>query len=434
MKKLLVLSLICAGLAAFVYFYEIVGEEKREEARELEERLVRFEQDEINGLRISREGSPDIVVERDGEEWNLKEPLDTVADTETVNSLLRNLTDARRERTFENGAEAAEKYGLTDPPIRLVVRKDDEQKVLEIGNKDYTGNELYVMFEGEPQVYLTSALLLDAVDKGLMDWRDKSILSFDRDQVQEIRIKRTSEEVVLTKKGDHWFLTAPIEEPADESTVSSLLSTLENGKAQEFITEDAEDLSEFGLDNPAVTVRLREEGEDLWRQLELGSQLEETVFARNPLRPVVFTVEKDVFKDLFQELWEFRSKEVVDVDQDEIARLTIDRQGDKITVRHEDYKWILEVPKEQEGQEVLAYKFWYPIDDIKFESILDDSLDFPEPELRILVELRDGSRRSFEFASRGDTYLARQVESGRQGEISKDDFEKLDLEPEEMID
>jgi len=433
MKKLGILTLLLVSLAAFVYFYEIVGEEKREEARQLEEELIRIDEDDISGLKVTRLGSsPDISLKRHGEGWLLEEPLETPADKATVDALLRNLTGAKRIRTFENVGESAQEYGLVEPAHRLTVEGLNEVKVLLIGNKDFTGDEIYVQFEGEPQVFLTSAILLNSLDKELLDWRDKRILTFDRDRLQEIRIQRASEEIVLVKKGDDWSLTVPITEPADEGTVSSAISTLETGSAVEFVAEEASDLAEFGLESPTMVVGVREEGQDSWQQLELGAQMEDKVYARNSQRSSIFTVEKDVLKDLFQEVWDFRSKDVVDVDQSEIARLVVDGKASRISVRHEDYKWILDAPDEGEEKEVLAYKFWYPIDDIEFESIQDGISEFPTADVRILLTLEDGSEKSFEFARRGEEYLARQVESGRQGVISKESFEKLNFKVEDI--
>jgi hypothetical protein len=434
MKKLLCLTLFLAGLSAFVYFYEIEGEEKREEARELEESLLRLEEDQITGLRIVKEDSPVIALNRDGDEWKLRKPLETSADQDTVGSLLRNLLDARRARTFEEGGKSAAEYGLESPEARLTIETQELTKELLVGDKDFTGNELYVMFEGDPEVFLTSGLILTSIEKELIDWRDKSVLTFDRDKLREIRIQRASEEIVLMNSDDQWLLKEPVDEPADDGTVSGLLSTLTTGEAKEFIVENVDNLEVYGLDRPTLSVRIREEAEESWQQLDLGSEYEDQIYARNLSKSAVFTVEKDLLKDLFQDVWEFRSKEVVNVTQDEIATLTVDRKGSLITVRREDYKWILEAPEEVKEKEVLAYKFWYPIDDIEFESISDGSEDFPESEIEMIITLKDGSTRSFQFAAQGEEYLARQVESGRFGRISKEDFEKLDFKLEDITD
>ena len=133
----------------------------------------------------------------------------------------------------------------------------------------------------------------------------------------------------------------------------------------------------------------------------------------------------------------FRDKGVLDVEQNQIARIVIHKKEDEeIALSYEDYKWIVESPDAQKDQEALAYKFWYPITEIRFLSIQDEEsglMNFPEPDVEVIVTLNDGSQRTFIFAGGGDRYLAQKVESGRQGTISQEDFEKLHFKIEDIL-
>ena len=432
MWKLIVLALVFAVLATFVYFYEIAGEEERKEEAELEESLLRLKEDDIRFREISRAGFPVIKLERVGERWFLEEPVQTPADQTTVSSLLSNLTTAKRARTFSNVDDRLEEYGLTEPGVQIQVRTADQVRTLLFGGKDFTGNELYVKLAEKPEVFVTAALILTSAQKEVIEWRDKSIVSFEQDQVVELRIVRGAEELTMAKKEDRWWLEGPINEPADGDTIRGLLSTLENGTAQVFVTERADELAQYGLDEPTVAVQLRTKGDDDWIRLEVGAQEEENFFARSSQGSAVFMVEKKVPQDLFQELWEFRAKEVVDVEQDNIATVAVHRDESEIAARREDYKWTIESPEEHRDREALAYKFWYPIDDIEFRSIDEAVETFPQPEIRVVVTQNDGTVRNFEFARRGEGYAARQVETGRQGEISEESFEKLSFDVEDI--
>ncbi|MDA2930566.1 DUF4340 domain-containing protein [Acidobacteria bacterium AH-259-O06] len=438
MKKILVLFAMFLALAAFVYFYEIKGQEKREEAKELEESLLRMKQEEITSVEISRPDKEPITMKKEGEDWAIKQPVETSADRNTVDSLLRNLELARRDRTFPEGGNEVDKYGLKEPRMTLKVRGEEEEKTLLIGGKDFTGNKIYVQFQRDPTVFLTSDYIFSTADKDLSDWRSKKVLAFEKSKVQAIEIINPSNEIRLTKQDEYWVLESPLQERADQSSVSSLLSKLEFAEAQEFVSEQPEELKSYGLDKPKVKVRVRQEGEDRWRTLELGKKKEEDYLARNPDRSPVFTVKEDVFEKLNEKVWEFRDKEVLDVEQDQVAQLIIRRGDEEIALRHEDFKWIVEEPESQKDQEALSYKFWYPIDDIKFESIHDKKpvkteSSFPEPDTRVIVKLKDGSTRTYDFAQKGDEYLARRLESGRQGTISKEAFEKLQFKVEDIV-
>ena len=437
MKKVGVLLAVFVALAAFVYFYEIAGEEAREEARSLEESLLRMKPEEITGVEISGAQAERIVLSREAEQWVIKQPVETPAHGSTVEVFLRELSQATRDRTFPEGGARAQQYGLHEPRVSLKIQADGEEKTLLLGSDDFTGSHIYVQFQGDSEIFLTSEVLFSSAQKDLMQWRSKEVLVFDRDEIQTIEILNSANTIRLTRRPEDWYLDAPVQERADQNAVSSLLSAVEFAQAQEFVSDDPEELKSYGLDPPRATMRVRQRDQDSWRSLQLGQQKEEYYLARNSDRPSVFTVKKDLFESVNQEAWAFRDKDVLDVDQDQIARVVIRRKEDEeIALRYEDYQWIVETPDSQKDQEALSYKFWYPINDIRFDSLEDEKsqiASFPEPDVEVIVTLTEGSKRTFHFADQGGRYLARKVESGRQGTISREDFEKLQFKVEDIL-
>jgi len=437
MKKVGVLFVIFLALSAFVYFYEIVGESEREEARSLEESLLRTRQEEITSVEILRSQEEGILLSKEGGDWMLERPLKTSADNSTVDVLLRDLSRASRDRTFPEGGTRLEEYGLHEPHMTLKIQADGKERMLLIGNKDFTGSHVYVQFQGEPEVFLTSQVLFLTAGKELMEWRDKRVLVINRDKIQAIEIINSANTIRIIQQDEEWHLESPIQERGDQNAVSSLLSTIEFGEVQEFVSDEPEELKSYGLDPPTATIGVRHEEEEGWRTLELGQQKGEYFLARNPERASVFTVSQEIRDKLSQDVLAFRDKDVLDVEQNQIARIVIYRKEDEeIALRYEDYKWIVESPDAQKDQEALAYKFWYPITEIRFVSIQDeesDLMNFPEPDVEVIVTLNDGSQRTFIFAGDGDRYLAQKVESGRQGTISREDFEKLQFKMEDIF-
>jgi len=437
LKKIGVLFVIFLALAAFVYFYEIVGEREREEARSLEESLLRTQQEEITAVEILRPQEEGILLSKEGEEWRLERPVKTSADQSTVDVLLRDLSQATRDRAFPEGGTRLEEYGLREPATTLRIQAGGKEQTLLIGNKDFTGSHVYVNFQGEPEVFLTSQVLFSTAGKELMEWRDKKVLVIDRDKIQAIEVVNSANTIRIIQQDGEWYLESPIQERADQNSVSALLSTVEFGEVQEFVSDDPEELKSYGFDSPTATIRVQYQDQDGWRTLELGQQQGEYFLARNPERASVFTVNQEIRDKLSQDLLVFRDKVVLDVEQNQVARVVIQRKGDEeIALRYEDYKWIVESPDAQKDQEVLAYKFWYPITEIRFASIQDgesDLVNFPEPDVEVIVTLNAGGQRTFVFAGRGDRHWARKVESGRQGTISQEDFEKLYFKVEDIL-
>ncbi|MEE8162335.1 MAG: DUF4340 domain-containing protein [Acidobacteriota bacterium] len=435
MKKIVALLGVFLGLAAFVYFYEIEGQKKREEAKELEESLLRTRQEEITGLEVSRSGQQDLVLIKEGEGWTLQEPIETAADSANLEALLRNLEGARRDRTLAAETDESETYGLTEPRMTLKIRTGDQERTLLIGGEDYTGSKIYVQFAGTSDVFLTSDQIYSSADKDLKDWRSKKVLFFESNKTQAIEIDGPKGQIRLRRRED-WFLEKPLSERADQNTVSSLLSALQYGEAQDFVSDQPKELNQYGLDNPRAKIRVRHEGQDRWSELEVGKEVDGNYYARNPDRVPVFTVQEDLLSKLTQDLWAFRDKDVINVPQDQIAQLVIRREEDEIVLRREDFKWIVEEPEAQRDQEAIGYKFWYPMDDIKYESIEEagsTSESAPEPAVEVILTLKDGGTRTFTFAQEEDEFVASQQESGREGTISSESFEKLQFKIEDIV-
>lgn len=437
MKKLAVLAVIFAGLAAFVYFYEIAGQEARDKAKQLEESLLRIKQDQISQVEIVRKDKDPIRLEKKDDAWMLESPLQTSADKTAVDSLVKGLAEAHRERTFDDvKKDDLTKYGLADPGMQIHVTAGDRKETLLVGSKDFSGSNLYVKLEGSPAVYLTSTSLESSADKPLLDWRSKDAVGFDRDKVTEVDIRRPSDEVHLVKKDDQWQLTQPINDRGDETQISSLLSTLQFAKADRFVEEKPEALEKFGLDKPDVVVRVREEGKDSWSELQLGSRDGKTgddYFARNPQKAPVFTLKKEVYDGLTEAASKFRDRSVLGVKEDQIASLDIVRGKETISLKHQDYKWIFESPDELKGKEALSYKFWYPLADMKFADILKEVPKSDRADVELGVKLSDGGERHYRYWRSGGDAYAVCVESGRGGRISKDDFDKLQFKTADIV-
>ena len=255
MKKLVSLLAIFLALAAFVYFYEIQGEEKREEVRQLEESLLRLKQPEITAVEISPFQKESIALIKEGDRWMIERPIRSIADMGTLGSLLRDLESASRDRILTDAGSDIEKYGLDRPRFRLTIGVGQERKILLIGNNDFTGNSMYVQLEGDPEVFLTSRSLTTAVDKELFQWRDKKVLVFERPQVQTIELENAEATIRLERRDEEWFLEAPLRERADQNKVRGLLSTVEFAEIQEFVDDFPEELESYGLVPARATLR-----------------------------------------------------------------------------------------------------------------------------------------------------------------------------------
>ncbi len=440
MKRIILLLTVFAGLGAYVYFYEIKGGEEREAAAKRDESLLRLEQAEITAFTVERPGSEPIRLSRSGDQWRVASPVDASVDRFVVDALARDAASAPRLHALEEVAEKLGEYGLDDPKLQLTIEAGGRQQVVRFGRQDYTGNNVYVQLEGDEKVYVTSKVLLSSANKDLKEWRSKSVLDFDQDQIQVVELQRPQGTLRVERIDGQWQLTQPIRDPADDSVVSSLLSAVRYARIEDFVEEEVspEGGARYGLDRPQFELRLKPADRDEWQTLRVGSKTKEQYYARDSRRRTVFTIRSSVTENFQKPLEYFRDKKIVKASQAELDRFVLTWGEKLIEIRRDGDRFTITQPESQKGAETQAYKFWYPVTDIKFEQ-LDDGKSgsedprFARPDIRLELTLRDGSTRNFEFVQQGTSHRARKLEDGRSGTISSTDFEKLKMEAPSLV-
>src|SRR3990172_11815280 len=85
-RNLVILAGVFALLFSYVYFYEIKGEKKREEAEEKAKKLFQFEEKDIAQIDLKNsEGELSLQKDKDG--WRLLKPVEAKADKSSCDSL-----------------------------------------------------------------------------------------------------------------------------------------------------------------------------------------------------------------------------------------------------------------------------------------------------------------------------------------------------------
>src|SRR5215469_15851656 len=86
-----------------------------------------------------------------------------------------------------------------------------------------------------------------------------SILKLDENSITKLDLKRKdAPEIQLTKSGSDWKITEPKPFAADQSTISSMLSTISSLNAERVVEDKSSDLQRYGLDHPSLEVGVTE--------------------------------------------------------------------------------------------------------------------------------------------------------------------------------
>jgi hypothetical protein len=193
--------------------------------------------------------------------------------------------------------------------------------------KTPTGADLYARADGGTKVFLIGAYREDAFNKTTFNLRDKTVLTFERDKADYLKLDDGKKPIVLTKTGTEWRIAEPIQGGADFVAVDGLIGRLYQLKMKAIAADDgSSELKKFGLDKPSFTVTI---GAGSARStLVLGAAAEDgSLYARELTRPMVFTIENTLADDLKKPAADFRMKDVFEFRAATVRKLEVTRGG-----------------------------------------------------------------------------------------------------------
>ncbi|MCP4666139.1 MAG: DUF4340 domain-containing protein [Deltaproteobacteria bacterium] len=171
----------------------------------------------------------------------------------------------------------------------------------------------------------------------------KTLFRFSADDVESIALVKGGETIMMQKKGDGdkktWEIVAPIHTWAEGFVVDDLMKRLANLKYERIMTENADDLAQFGLDPPAfgVTFKTTERS----GRISFGTEtpIEYGTYTRIDEEKKVYLVETSEIKALDKRLFDLRTKKLFTQNIDDIKRIMIDRQQGEWTLVKKDKTW-----------------------------------------------------------------------------------------------
>jgi uncharacterized protein DUF4340 len=375
-RNLGIVGAIFLGLWAFVYFYEIKGEKKREEASEKEKKLFQFEQKDIAALTI-RSGVDEFVFQKDKdkETWKLTKPIEGKADKSAVDSVASDLASAKTDRVIEETNTDWKKYGLASPAVKLSAKLNDGKTYdLDLGEKDFTDFSVFARIPGQNRVLVLPSSLLTSASKKLLDFRDKTVLEFQKDQIKEMTVTSRDKEFRFEKSGDDWSIKAPFQARGDRTEINSIISDLDFARVEEFVDSPDSNLKVYGLDKPELRVDLLLGDSRARKTLLVGMKVDSFYYAKDDSRSPVFKVKEDLYKKLSLDPQKIRDKKVVRFERVDMSQIDVKIQDKFFSFyKGTDDKWKAKKPEAQKDKPIIEYKVFWPLEDLEAKELIDNA-------------------------------------------------------------
>lgn len=395
-KTTAVLAVLLVALATFYYVYEVRQGPEREKATAEKGRVWKgLESKDIDEVAITRKGET-IQLKKSGDAWSLASPVQGRAESQPVQDMLGSLAGLRVERELEPKPSQPADFGLETPAAEISFTAKGEKHRVRLGAKNPTGLWVYAQLEDRPAVVLVPDSLLRDAEKPVADFRDRTVLAFEKKDVKGLEVRTPGGQSVAAQlKGpDDWQMTSPLPVRADREQVSSLLDKLKAAKIKEFVTEPPKGPDPYGLDRPlALTLWLGEEKERSAKMLRLGKPVpdKKTVYAQREGDPTIFTVEEDLLKAVPISGTALREKTVFAYDRSKLERVELESPKGKVALAMDAGAWRMTAPAAMKADEGAVSDLLWKARDLRArEFVAEDArslgrFSLDRPQIRLSV-------------------------------------------------
>ncbi len=347
---------------------------------------------------LNPKSSETVACERQGDTWQITQPIAAAADTQEIERLLTELRSLRVS-TFEADGDAAAapallaRTGLAEPRLQVALTTDTAVTHLHIGAAaEPEPDRVYVKALPQNTVYTVTDAIYTLLNTSLFALREKRVMDFQRTDTVRIEIKNGARTAVCTKNYENrWKLhTESGRVPADAKAVDDLLFGVDSLEAVAFVENGA---ARFAT---PIQVSFTQRGADKPSVLHIGDAAADgTYFVKAGDSAQVFRVKPRLIEQIALGAAWLRDKQVLDFHIDAAIRLTF-RGEDSLTCQRLGTNWRLTLPVKEDANNRAVNAIIYELDDLRAAAfagpdteLTDNVTGLSEPSRQLTVELRD---------------------------------------------
>src|SRR5438046_2786971 len=191
-RTTLVLFALALGIGLFIGLYER-NRPNTEEANRRAQNLINFERDKIDGLVIQN-GDERIELKRTDKKWRLESPVKDLADGSTVENLVFDLEELKKDATIsgkeiESDKNKLSEFGVAKAKLRLKLLGQNAPPEILFGNNAALEGKTYVRLENSKDVFIASQSIKTQISKKPEEFRDRKLTDAVATQVTRLSLK-----------------------------------------------------------------------------------------------------------------------------------------------------------------------------------------------------------------------------------------------------
>ena len=413
-RNTFLLLLVLVALGGYVYWVELPDQKREAEAK----KFVSLTKDAVTAIALDYPDHAIALAKNDQGDWRIAKPVDADADDPVVNNMLTAIAEADTSRTLENVGDKLAQYGLAPPEatVTLTLKDGKPFPAIKVGKTTQVGSSAYFQKGDDPKVYIGTASLQGVMKKQVKDLRDKSLLTFEDQDVQKLELAKGDTAITVERLDpERWRITAPASYPADAAEMRALLASIRGLRVDDFASDDpAVDLKQYGLSEPQLRVSVWSGKDRAQKTLLFGSfkdddKNKKSVYAKRAELASVVLLPDYALKNVDKNLTTLRDKTVAAFAKDQAVKVAVTRKdGNGFTLVKREGSWHVEEPGEGVERAPTITHF---IDDVAAFKGTDIAAEgagmdlgqygLATPDLTVVVKDADGKELATLIGARG---------------------------------
>ncbi|NNM25617.1 MAG: DUF4340 domain-containing protein [Phycisphaerales bacterium] len=309
----------------------------------------------VDAITLDRADATALRFERDGATWRQTTPFAYPMDAFSIEQLARLATKTRGHAIDADGL-TLESVGLTPPRAVLTLETGGQSVRLEFGRRGF-GGRAYAR-SGERLVTIDHELHDRVVRMDTREWRDRRLFHGAGADATRIEVVSGEQELVLSRDRKTWQMERPVRTRVNPLALDELIDAIGRAPAAGFILDEPDDLSRFGMTQPAgtITVLTRDATADAGgsvrriertQRLIIGARVgvgSQDRFARVEGRPVVLRLSEAVVAALFRPAEMLVAPTASGVVPADVKFIRIRTAGGELQLRRDLERWYAEEP------------------------------------------------------------------------------------------
>jgi LysM repeat protein len=226
------------ALAAITYFL-IPFSSDRDASDTLSFPTLHIDSASIVKIQI-KQPTKNIIIENVGGRWMITSPVNAPADPIGVFAIVGGAAKLKIGSLISSNPEKQHIFQVDSSGTILTLKdRSGASTTLIVGKMGPSFSEIYFRLPDSKDVYLASGLDNWTVNKGVKEWRDKSIVRSSTEAIKEVSITNAGKNFNFKRDSSGWKMGDKV---IDAPTINPLLTTLSNMQADDFV-DSAIDLS-----------------------------------------------------------------------------------------------------------------------------------------------------------------------------------------------